>query len=113
SRGPPRPRQRRPTRRSEPRRTASMLEVGFWELVMIGLVALIVVGPEKLPRLARTAGRWVAQARRMAANVRAEIESELAMEEIRRAAQETASPLRDVAEDLRTSTSVPPDYGVA
>ncbi len=47
-----------------------MLGVGFTELVVIGLVALVVVGPEELPRLMRQAGRWYGQARRTADDLR-------------------------------------------
>ena len=50
-----------------------MFEVGFWELPLIGVVAMIVVGPERLPGLARTAGLWLGKARRMLADVKAEV----------------------------------------
>lgn len=47
-----------------------MLGVGFTELVVIGLVALVVIGPEELPRLMRQAGRWYGQVRRTADELR-------------------------------------------
>lgn len=53
-----------------------MFDAGFWELLFIGLVALIVVGPERLPKLAAEAGRWFAKVRRFVQNARADMESE-------------------------------------
>ncbi|GAB6039710.1 Sec-independent protein translocase protein TatB [Endothiovibrio diazotrophicus] len=61
-----------------------MFDIGFFELVVIGVVTLLVVGPERLPGLARTAGRWVGRARRMAANLKAEVDREIAAEELKR-----------------------------
>lgn len=60
-----------------------MFEIGFWEMVMVGVVALIVVGPERLPGLARTAGLWIGKARRMFAEVKADVDRELHLEEIK------------------------------
>ncbi|MEZ5578150.1 MAG: Sec-independent protein translocase protein TatB [Candidatus Competibacteraceae bacterium] len=63
-----------------------MFEIGFWELALIGVVAMIVVGPERLPGLARTAGLWLGKARRMLADVKAEVDRELQLEELKHAA---------------------------
>ena len=60
-----------------------MFDVGFLELVVIGLVALIVIGPERLPRVARTAGMWVGRARRAFTSVKEEIDRELRAEELK------------------------------
>jgi len=54
-----------------------MFDIGFWEIAIIGIVALLVVGPEKLPGLARDAGRWAGAIRRFITNTRREIEREL------------------------------------
>lgn len=59
----------------------AMFDIGFWELVVIAVVALLVVGPERLPQLVRDAGRWLRAARRMVADTRAQIERELDLEE--------------------------------
>ncbi len=60
-----------------------MFEIGFSELVMIGLVSLIVIGPERLPKVARVAGFWLGKSRAMIANVKSEIQYELHQEELR------------------------------
>ena len=61
-----------------------MFEIGIWELVLIMVIALIVLGPERLPEMARTVGRWVGKARGMVRTVKAEIDRELAAEELQR-----------------------------
>jgi sec-independent protein translocase protein TatB len=60
-----------------------MFEVGFSEICMVGLVALLVIGPEKLPKFARMAGFWVAKSKRMLASVKQEISEEFQAEELR------------------------------
>ena len=60
-----------------------MFDVGFSELLVIAVVALLVLGPERLPRAARMAGLWARRARAQWHSVRAELESELAAEELR------------------------------
>jgi len=60
-----------------------MFDVGFWELCLVGLVSLLVIGPEKLPAAARVAGFWVGKTRNMVASVKAEIKEELQAEEMR------------------------------
>jgi sec-independent protein translocase protein TatB len=69
-----------------------MFDVSFWELCVVGVVALLVLGPEKLPKAARTAGRWIGKARRTFAEVQAEIEHELELEELKRLNQSIQSP---------------------
>ncbi|NIR84702.1 MAG: twin-arginine translocase subunit TatB [Gammaproteobacteria bacterium] len=54
-----------------------MFDVGFWELGLIGVIALIILGPERLPRAARTAGLWMGRARRMVREVKADIDREI------------------------------------
>ncbi|MEW6611340.1 MAG: Sec-independent protein translocase protein TatB [Pseudomonadota bacterium] len=61
-----------------------MFNIGFSEMLVIGIIALIVVGPDKLPELARTVGRWVGAARRMVADVKAEVDEQLLLDEIAR-----------------------------
>ena len=65
-----------------------MFDVGFSEIVLIMVIALIVVGPERLPKLARTIGRWVGKARTIVSSVRSEVERELRVEELKKSIRE-------------------------
>lgn len=56
-----------------------MFDIGFWELVVIAICALLVLGPERLPRFASQAGRWLGRIKRYANNARRELESEMDM----------------------------------
>jgi sec-independent protein translocase protein TatB len=60
-----------------------MFEVGFSELLMVGLVALVLIGPEKLPAVARLAGFWLGKSRRLVAAIKAEMQREFQAEELR------------------------------
>jgi sec-independent protein translocase protein TatB len=68
-----------------------MFDVGFWELCLVGLVSLLVIGPEKLPKAARLAGFWLGKTRTMVASVKAEIKQELQAEEMRQILQEQST----------------------
>ena len=68
-----------------------MIEFSLGKLVLLALIALIVLGPEKLPGAARTAGALMRRVRRGWDDVRAEVERELQIEEIKRAAREAAA----------------------
>ncbi len=61
-----------------------MFDIGFFELCLIFLVALLVLGPDRLPRVARTLGHWLRRARHMAAGVRDQIDRELSLEDYKR-----------------------------
>ncbi|CAG1771190.1 Sec-independent protein translocase protein TatB [uncultured bacterium] len=65
-----------------------MFEIGFSELLMVGLVSLLVIGPERLPKAARLAGYWLGKTRAMVATMKAEIQLELHAEEMRQMFQE-------------------------
>jgi sec-independent protein translocase protein TatB len=76
-----------------------MYDVGFNELALIFVIGLLVLGPEKLPRIAAQAGRWVARARRMANQLRYQLEHEITLEEIERGRQsQPKAPDADAAE---------------
>src|SRR4026209_170853 len=60
-----------------------MFDIGFSELLVIGVVALIVIGPERLPRVARTIGHLMGRMQRYVADVKADIEREVEREELR------------------------------
>ena len=61
-----------------------MFDIGFTELLVIGVVALIVIGPEKLPRMARTAGHLAGRLQRYVADVKADINREIELDELRK-----------------------------
>ncbi|MCQ4233897.1 Sec-independent protein translocase protein TatB [Pseudomonas stutzeri] len=61
-----------------------MFDIGFTELLLVGLVALVVLGPERLPGAVRTAGLWVGRLKRSFNNIKAEVEREIGADEIRR-----------------------------
>ena len=60
-----------------------MFDVGFSELLLLAVIALVVLGPEKLPHAARMAGAWIGRIRRMIISVQADIENEVAAAEMR------------------------------
>lgn len=66
-----------------------MFDVGFWELVLLFVLGLVVLGPEKLPRVANQLGRYAGQARRMASTLTSQIRTELEAEERRILAKES------------------------
>ena len=78
-----------------------MFEVGFSELLVIAVVALLVLGPERLPKAARFAGLWVRRARAQWNSVKAEFERDIADDELRRTLRETQASLRDAHASLR------------
>ncbi len=71
-----------------------MFDVGFFELLLIGMVALLVLGPERLPHAARMAGAFLRKARISWFNLKAEVERELEAEEIRKHVQKDVEDLR-------------------
>ncbi|MDH5444788.1 MAG: Sec-independent protein translocase protein TatB [Gammaproteobacteria bacterium] len=67
-----------------------MFDIGFWELAIIGVVGLLVIGPDKLPGVARTAGMWLGRTRRFVSQVKTDINRELKQEELRKALERDA-----------------------
>ncbi|NTV95496.1 MAG: twin-arginine translocase subunit TatB [Thiobacillus sp.] len=61
-----------------------MFDIAFSELLLIGVVALIVIGPERLPKLARTAGAWMGRLNRYVSDVKGDIDREMRLEELRK-----------------------------
>lgn len=61
-----------------------MFDIGFSELLLVGLVALLVLGPERLPGAARTAGLWIGRLKRSFSAIKTEVEREIGADEIRR-----------------------------
>jgi sec-independent protein translocase protein TatB len=81
-----------------------MFDVGFWELTIIALVALVVIGPERLPKVARTAGLWLGRGRRFIATVKADIDKEIKAEELKQVIEKQAAmanPVHEIVEEAR------------
>ena len=77
-----------------------MFEIGFQEMLLISFIALIVLGPEKLPKLARTLGHWAGRAKSYVRHLTAELEREVAV-------QETRDQLQRLKGGIEESTQVP------
>jgi sec-independent protein translocase protein TatB len=80
-----------------------MFDIGFSELFMIAVVALVVLGPERLPKAARFAGLWVRRARAQWYSVKTELERELASEELQRTMRDTRQVAADIDADMRAA----------
>ncbi len=73
-----------------------MFDIGFSEIVVIAVVALVVIGPEKLPRTARTLGHLFGRLQRYVNEVKADINREIELEELRKLQQQVQSAARDI-----------------
>lgn len=82
-----------------------MFDVGFSELVLMAIVALVVLGPEKLPHAARVAGAWVGRIRRTVSNMQAEIEREVSAQEMRDRLQKEIDSVKAAGQDLNIKDS--------
>jgi sec-independent protein translocase protein TatB len=104
-----------------------MFDIGFFELVVIAIVALVVIGPEKLPKTARTLGHLMGRLQRYVNDVKADINREIELDELRKlqkqvqtaatelkssvesAARDVETGVRDVERDLNTGVTDAPD----
>lgn len=91
-----------------------MFDVGFWELSIIAIVALLVIGPERLPGVARTAGLWLGKVRGFVTSVKADIDKELQADELKKILdrQAKSSGLHEILEETEKSINniQQPDY---
>ena len=78
-----------------------MFDFGFWELAIVMVVALLVVGPERLPALAGQVGKWVGKAKRMIASVRSDIESEIKAAELKDILEKQQGEIGELKEMLK------------
>ncbi len=85
-----------------------MFDFSLGELLVVALVALVVLGPERLPKAARFAGLWVRKARAQWHAVRNELEQELASEELQRSLRESQQALREAQAQLQDMNTPPP-----
>lgn len=79
-----------------------MFDIGFAELLIVAVVALVVLGPEKLPTAARAAGLWIGRIRRTLSGIQNEISEELRVDEMRRTAAIKKEELEQELADMRT-----------
>jgi len=95
-----------------------MFDIGFPELILIAVVGLLVIGPERLPEALRTLGLWLGRMRRSFVSVKNEIEKEIGMDEVRRQLHNEAvmdemkrieSEMRDTVDDASATDTKPAD----
>ena len=87
--------------RPERRAACSMIDFGFDKIALIGAVALIVIGPERLPRVARTVGHFIGKAQRYVADVKAEVNRSIELEDLKK----MKSEFEDAARNVESSVS--------
>ena len=80
-----------------------MIDIGVTKLAIIGGIALIVIGPEKLPGLAKTIGTLLGRARRYVADVKAEVNRSMELDELKKMKETVESAARDVESSIQTS----------
>lgn len=79
-----------------------MIDFGFDKIALIGAVALIVIGPEKLPKVARTIGHLFGKAQRYVADVKAEVNRSIELDELKKMRSQFETAARDVENTVRT-----------
>lgn len=81
-----------------------MIDLGISKLAMIGAVALIVIGPEKLPRVARTVGTLIGKAQRYVTDVKAEVSRSMELDELKRMKDSVESAAKDVGQSIKSGS---------
>lgn len=82
-----------------------MIDIGVTKLAIIGAIALVVIGPEKLPGLAKTVGTLLGRARRYVADVKAEVSRSMELDELKKMRDSMEGAARDVENTIQTSAS--------
>jgi sec-independent protein translocase protein TatB len=83
-----------------------MFDIGFWEILLILILALVVIGPERLPGAARTAGLWVGKARRYIEGVKSDVEQEFDVSEFKRIVHNQEIQLNELQAQLNEKTPI-------
>ncbi len=78
-----------------------MFDIGFSELVVIGVVALLVIGPEKLPKVARTLGHLLGRAQRYVNDVKSDINREMQLDELKKLQAQVTDSARELENSVR------------
>jgi sec-independent protein translocase protein TatB len=82
-----------------------MIDLGLSKMMLIGVVALVVIGPDKLPKVARTVGALIGKAQRYVNDVKAEVNRSMDLEELRKMKDTVETAARDVEQQVGTATS--------
>ena len=82
-----------------------MIDIGLSKMALIGVVALIVIGPEKLPRVARTVGTLLGKAQRYVSDVKAEVNRSMELDELKKMKDSVENAARDVQQSVQTTAS--------
>ncbi|QIL81476.1 Sec-independent protein translocase subunit TatB [Diaphorobacter sp. HDW4A] len=80
-----------------------MIDIGLSKMALIGVVALVVIGPEKLPKVARTVGTLLGKAQRYVNDVKSEVNRSMELDELRKMKDNVESAARDVEQSVHTS----------
>jgi sec-independent protein translocase protein TatB len=82
-----------------------MIDLGLSKMALIGVVALIVIGPEKLPKVARTVGTLLGKAQRYVSDVKAEVSRSMDLDELKKMKESMEGAARDVESSIQTNAS--------
>jgi sec-independent protein translocase protein TatB len=95
-----------------------MFDIGFWEFALIGIIALVVVGPERMPSIARAAGKYVGKAKRFIAKIQEDVSEELEIDKFKEQLSamdkdaniveildETKKDINDIKTDVKKNTT--------
>ena len=82
-----------------------MIDLGISKMALIGVVALIVIGPEKLPRVARTVGALLGKAQRYVADVKAEVSRSIELDELKKMRESVTDAAKDVESSIQSNAS--------
>lgn len=80
-----------------------MFDFGFSEMVVVAVVGLIVLGPERLPKVARQAGQWLGKLQRYVADVKADINRQMELDELRKLQSEVSGAARELKDSLQSA----------
>lgn len=83
-----------------------MFDVGFWEILLIMILALVVIGPERLPGAARTLGLWIGKGRRYIEGVKNEVEQEFDVSEFKRVIHNQEIQLNELQQKVSQSANI-------
>lgn len=78
-----------------------MFDIGFFEVCLIAIIALVVIGPEKLPRVARTTGLWLGKFRGMVRTVKYDIDEQIRMDELKQSLEKVKKEAVPISDDFK------------